>query len=73
MVIEDLQVANINNVEGGWIDLQNTYTKPHLPIDNANIAKPSQLKQWKYLDHITNQLNLEDNLPVDWSKLCESS
>ena len=62
--IEDLQVANINNLEGGWIDLPKTYTKPDLPIDNADITQPSQLKQWKYLDHITNQLNLEDNLPV---------
>ena len=33
-------------------------------MDNADITQPSQLKQWKYLDHITNQLNLEDNLPV---------
>ena len=28
------------------------------------MTQPSQLKQGKYLDHITNQLNLEDNLPV---------
>ena len=64
MAIEDLQVTNINNVEGGWIDLPETYIKPDLPVDNADITQPSQLKQWKYLDHITNQLNLEDNLPV---------
>ena len=38
--------------------------KPDLPVDNADITQPSQLKQWKYLDHITNQINLEDNLPV---------
>ena len=25
MAIEDLQVANINNEEGGWIDLPKTY------------------------------------------------
>ena len=61
---EDLQIANINNVEGEWIDLPKTYTKPDLPVDNADITLPSQLKQWKYLDHITNQLNLEDNLPI---------
>ena len=64
MAIEDLQVADINNVEGGWIDLPKTYTKPDLPVDNADITQPSQLKQWKYLDHTTSQLNLEDNLPV---------
>ena len=33
-------------------------------MDNADITQPFQLKQWKYLDHITNQLNLEDNLPA---------
>ena len=65
LTIEDLQVANKNNVEGGWIDLPETYIKSDLPVDNADIAQPSQLKQRKYLDHITNQLNLEDNLPVD--------
>ena len=65
MVMEDLQVANTNNEEDGWIDLPKTYTKlDDLPVDNADVTQPSQLKQWKYLDHITNQLNLEDNLPV---------
>ena len=64
IAIEDLQVANTNNEEDGWIDLPKTYTKPDLPVDNADVTQPSQLKQWKYLDHITNQLNLEDNLPV---------
>ena len=61
---EDLQIANINNVEGEWIDLPKTYTKPDLPVDNADITLPSQLKQWKYLDHITHQLNLEDNVSI---------
>ena len=55
MAIKDLQVANINNEEGGWIDLLKPYTKPDLPVDNADITQPSQLKQCKYLDHITNQ------------------
>ena len=64
MAIEDLHVANINNVEGGWIDLPKTHTKPDLPVDNADITQPSQLKQWRYLDHITNQVHLEDNLLV---------
>ena len=61
----DLQVANTNNEEDGWIDLPKTYTKPDLPVDNADVTQPFELKYWKYLDHITNQLNLEDNLPVD--------
>ena len=64
MTIEDLQVVNINQVKGGWTDFPKTYTKPDFPVDNADITQLSQLKQWKYLDHITNQLNLEDNLPV---------
>ena len=41
MVIEDLQVANTNNEEDGWIDLPKT-------VDNADVTQPSQLKQWKY-------------------------
>ena len=33
-------------------------------MDNKDITQPSQLKQWKYLEHITNQFNFEDDLPV---------
>ena len=32
------QVVNINNVKVGWIDLPKTYTKPDLPVDNADIT-----------------------------------
>ena len=64
MAIEDLQVSNINNVEGGWIDLPKTYIKPNLPVDHAHITQPSQLQHWNYLDDIEYQLNWEDNLPV---------
>ena len=38
MAIEDLQVADINNMEGGWTDLPKTYTKPDIPVDNADIT-----------------------------------
>ena len=44
MKIEDLQVANINNAEDGWISLRKTYTKPDLSVDNADIIQASQLK-----------------------------
>ena len=33
------QVAKINNVEGGWIDLPKTYTKPELYVDNEHGQK----------------------------------
>ena len=46
------------------MDLPKTYTKLDLPLDNADITQPSHLKQWKYLDHITNQFSWEDNLLV---------
>ena len=46
------------------MDLPKTYTKLDLPLDNADITQPSHLKQWKYLDHITNQFRQEDNLLV---------
>ena len=64
MALEDLQVASINNVEGRRIDLPKTYTKPDLPVDNADITQPFQLKQYKYLAHIKSHLNLKTNLPV---------
>ena len=64
MAIKDLQVAKISNEESGWIDLPSTYTKLDLPVDSADVTQRSQLKELKYLGHITSQLNLEDNLPV---------
>ena len=41
-----------------------TFTRDELPVDNDDITKPGQLKQWKYLESVVNQLNFEENISV---------
>ena len=36
-----------------------TFTRDEIPVDNDDITKPGQLKQWKYLEPVVNQLNFE--------------
>ena len=33
-------------------------------LNNDDITKPGQLKQWKYLEPVVNQLNFEENISV---------
>ena len=65
MAVEDIQVVNINKATNGWINLPATFTRPKLTINNKDVAQPSQLKQWKDLGHIKNQLNWYNHIPVD--------
>ena len=41
-----------------------TFISDEFPVDNDSITKPGQLKQWKYLEPVVNQLNLEENISV---------
>ena len=41
-----------------------TFTRDELPVDNDDITKPGQLKPWKYLESVVNQLNFEENISV---------
>ena len=58
---KDLQVAN-SNINTG---LPITFTGPEVPVEKEDVIQPSQLNQWKYLNHIINQLNWKDNVPID--------
>ena len=44
--------------------LPTTFRRDELLVDNDDIAKPGQLKQWKYLAPVVNQLNLDENISV---------
>ena len=61
MAKKDLQVAN-SNINTG---LPTTFTGPELPVEKEDVIQPSQLNQWKYLNHIINQLNWKDNVSID--------
>ena len=59
--IDGLQVSGINDDKNLWVSLPTTFTTDELPVDNDVITKPGQLKQWKYLEAVANQLNFEKN------------
>ena len=60
--IDGLQVSGINDDQNLWVPLSTTFTRDELPVDNDDIIKPVQLKQWKYLEAAVNQLNFEENI-----------
>ena len=59
--IDGLQVSGINDDKNLWVSLPTTFTTDELPVDNDVITKPGQLKQWKYLEAVANQINFEKN------------
>ena len=59
-----LHISGINDDKNQWVPLPTTFTRDKLPVDNDGISKPGQLKQWKYLEPVVNQLNFEENTSV---------
>ena len=53
--LEGLEVASTSADNIEWLPLPRTFTRPDLPVDN-DITKPSQLRKWKYLENVTDQL-----------------
>ena len=49
-LVEGLKVSSSKDEDGEWIELPKTFTKKYLPVDQDDIATPSKLKQWKYLE-----------------------
>ena len=62
---DGLQVSGINDDKSQWIPLPTTITRAELPVENDDITKPGLLKQWKYLQPVVNQLNLEENISTE--------
>ena len=62
--IEGLKVASNSEDNNGWLTLPITFTRPDLPVDNDDITKPSQLRKWKYLENVTDQLTFSDDISV---------
>ena len=62
--IDGLQVSGVNDDKSLWVPLPTTFTRDERPVDNDDITKPGQLKQWKDLEPVVNQLNFEENMSV---------
>ena len=57
--IDGLQVSGINDYKSLWVPFPATFTRDKIPVDNDDITKPRQLKQWKYLEPVDNQISFE--------------
>ena len=62
--LEGLKVASISEGNKEWLTLPRTFTRADLPVDNDDITKPSQLRKWKYLENVINQLTFIDDISV---------
>ena len=62
--IDGLQVSGVNDDKYLWVPLPTTFTRDKLPVGNDDITKPGQLKQWKYLEPVINQINFKENISV---------
>ena len=47
-----------------WIELPKTFMWRHLPVDQDDIATPSKLKQWRYLESIMDKISKRDDISV---------
>ena len=47
--LEGPKVASISEENNEWLPFPRKFTKPDLPVQNDDIAKPSQLRKQKYL------------------------
>ena len=59
-MVEGLKVLSSRDEDGEWIELPKTFTKRYLPVDQDDIATPSKLKQWKYLESIMDKISKRD-------------
>ena len=62
--LEGLKVASISEGNKEWLPLLRTFTRADLPVDNDDITKPYQLRKWKYLENVINQLTFSDDISV---------
>ena len=65
--LEGLKVVSISEGNKEWLPLPRTFTRADLPVDNDDITKPSQLRKWKYLKNVINQLIFSEDIYVGYS------
>ena len=62
--VEGLLVASSSLEDMKWISLPRTFTKNELPVDCEEIATPSKIKKWRYLDQIAKEICQDDTMSV---------
>ena len=63
-LVGGLKVSSSRDEGSEWIELPKTFTKRYLPVDQDDIATPSKLKQWKYLEGIMDKISKRDDISV---------
>ena len=63
-LFERLKVSSSRDEDSEWVELPKTFTKRYLPVDQDDIATPSKLKQWKYLEGIMDKISKRDHISM---------
>ena len=63
-MVEGLKVSSRRDADSQWIQFAKPFTNGYLPVDQDDIAAPSKLKQWKYLESIIHKTSLTDDTIV---------
>ena len=56
-LVEGFRVSNTKDEDSEWIELPKTFTKRYLPVNQNDLATPSKLKQWKYMEGIRDKIS----------------
>ena len=56
-LVEGFRVSNTKDEDSEWIELPKTFMKRYLPVDQNDLATPSKLKQWKYMEGIRDKIS----------------
>ena len=63
-LVEGLKESSSKDEDGEWIELPKSFMKKYLPVDQDDIATPSKLKQWKYLEGIMDKISKRNDISV---------
>ena len=53
--IEGIKVTRMHG-ETGWLSLPKLYSRREIPVNKAEIATPTKIREWKYLQPISNEI-----------------
>ena len=51
----DVKVTGMHG-ETGWLALPKLYSRREIPVNKAEIATPTKIREWKYLQPISNEI-----------------
>ena len=61
--IEGVKVTEMHG-DSGWLALPKLYSRREIPVDKEEIATPTKIREWKYLEPISNEIVQNDDVHV---------